>query len=223
MGVMTQMRERMKVIMIILVLAFLATIIFSWGMGYSGDSGAQNILGEIDGQEVTVDQYYQRYNQELNNYRERNGQEINENIRMRIRDQVWESLVSEILVLHEIENLGIKATDEEIYFYLENNPPEFLRNQEVFLTDGVFDQGKYLEALHNPVGNEWIQIEEYFRSIIPSQKLQNLITASVIVDEQDVYQSYADENVNYEIEYINIPFTMVSGDDLTISDEDVEA
>ncbi len=223
MGIMTKMRDRMKIILGILILAFLATIIFSWGMGYSGNSNANNIIGSVNGKDITLDQFYQRYNNEISRYREQSGQEVTEPMRVRIRNQVWDELINEMLVQSEIEKYGLKATDEEIYFELENNPPEVLKTQEAFLTDGKFDMNKYLNILHNPQGNEWLQIENYFRSTIPSQKLQNLITATVMVGDKEIRDAYIDENVNFQADYLSVPFTMTSDNAVTVSDDEVEA
>ena len=223
MGIMTQMRNRMKFILGILILAFLATIVFSWGMGYSGDTQAENNVGSINGSDISLESFYQNFNGEIKRYREQSGQEITEQLRIRIRDQVWENIISEVLVQKEIEKYGLKATDEEVYFQLENNPPEFLKTQEAFMTEGRFDMGKYLDMLHNPQGNEWIQIENYYRSVIPGQKLQNLITASVMVGEKEVKDAFYEDNVNFKIDYLVIPFTAANDDELIISESDIAA
>lgn len=90
--------------------------------------------------------------------------------RVRLQDQVFERMVQEILIQQEIEKLGLEATDEEVYFYLENNPPEYIRQAEIFQTDSLFDHQKYLNILRdpsNPYGINWVPIEEEIRRILP--------------------------------------------------------
>ncbi len=54
MPIMTRMRESMPIILFGLLIAFLITIIFEWGMDYLGMSGGrQDIVGSVDGQKIT--------------------------------------------------------------------------------------------------------------------------------------------------------------------------
>jgi len=195
----------MHIILGILILAFLATILFSWGMGYSGAESDQHLVAKINGQDITYDQFINAYNQESSAYRERSGQELTEATRQRLRDQVWENMVNEILVQQAINKMKITVQDAELFHFLETNPPEFLQTQEVFQTDGRFDYQKYLEALHNPQGNEWLQVEQIYSDVLRRQKLQNQIISSAVVSPDEVKEAFSDENVKYEIEALSIP------------------
>ena len=56
--VMNKMREHTKTLLIILVLAFVGTIIFDWGMDVTGIKRRPNVAGEVNGVEIMYDQYY---------------------------------------------------------------------------------------------------------------------------------------------------------------------
>jgi peptidyl-prolyl cis-trans isomerase D len=218
MGVMTYMRNRMHIILGILILAFLATILFSWGMGYSGAESEQHLIAKINGQQITYDQFISTYNQESQAYREQSGQELTEATRQRIRDQVWENMVNEILVQQAINKMKITVQDEELFHFLETNPPEFLQTQEVFQTDGQFDYQKYLDALHNPQGDEWLQVEQIYSDVLRRQKLQNQIISSAVVSPDEVQEAFSDENVKYEIEALSIPINPPGRKPIEIND-----
>ena len=52
MGLMTKMRDNMHYVLIILVLAFVGTIVFDWGMNYLGSKGIggpTGVIGKING------------------------------------------------------------------------------------------------------------------------------------------------------------------------------
>ena len=113
------------------------------------------------------------------------------------------NLVQEMLWNQEIDRLGITVSDEELYHHLEANPPEFLKTQEAFLTDGAFDYSKYLNILRNPQGNEWLEIENYLRgNVLPYQKLNDIILSSVIIDEGEVLQKFSDQSLLYSAIYL---------------------
>ena len=61
---MRQMRENTKWIMLVTALAFVALMVFEWGMDMTGRSGAQftgGEIGRVNGQPITYEEYYSVY------------------------------------------------------------------------------------------------------------------------------------------------------------------
>ena len=98
-------------------------------------------------------------------------------------------------------------------------PPDFLRNQEAFLTDGQFDQQKYMQALTNPQGDEWLGVEQYLRGILPFQKIQNLIQNLPVVSESEIRETYIKTKVPFTVESLLFPSSMTLNDSINISDK----
>ncbi|MDK2976527.1 MAG: peptidyl-prolyl cis-trans isomerase [Candidatus Marinimicrobia bacterium] len=225
MGVMNQMRDKMSIILGIVIVAFLATIFFSWGMGVNGPRSQKNVIAEVNGTEITLEQYMSALNQQMSYYRDQTGQELDAMTRIRLQDQVYENMVQDVLIQQEIEKLGLEATDEEVYFYLENNPPEYIRQAEIFQTDSLFDHQKYLNILRdpsNPYGINWVPIEEEIRRILPYEKLNEHLVSTVIVTDEEVRQAYGDETVRYDIEYLTVTSNKIPNDTIQISDEEIQ-
>ncbi len=224
MGVMNQMRDKMSIILGIVIVAFLATIFFSWGMGVNGSRNQKNVIAEVNGTDITLEQYMSALNQQMSYYREQMGEDLDEMTRIRLRDQVFENMVQDVLIRQEIEKLDLEATDEEVFFYLENNPPEYIREAEIFQTDSVFDHQKYVTILRdpsNPYGINWIPIEEEIRRILPYEKLNEHLSSSVIVTEEEVRQAYGDETVNYDIEHLTVVLNKIPNDTISISEKEL--
>ena len=110
------------------------------------------------------------------------------------REQAWEQLVRERLMLEEIERLGLGVTDEEIVqIFRESPPPEIL--QAFVGEDGRPDMQAYYAALGNPAsGIDWRQVEQYVRQSVPRQKLAQILTAGVTVSEAAVRELYLGQN-----------------------------
>jgi len=223
MGIMDKMREKMGIIMIILIAAFVITIVFNWGAGGVDNlMKDRDIVGVVNGEKITIKSFYEAYNQALEQYRNA-GVSVDARTSEMILQQTWESLVSQVLWQQEIERLNITVSDEELYHYLETNPPEFLMNQEAFLTDGVFDYSKYLNILRNPQGNEWIEIERYLRdNVLPYQKLNSLITSSVVVDENEILQKFSDESLIYTANYLSAPVHLMPDSLFAVYEDDIK-
>ena len=56
-GIMNKMRDKMPLIIIILIVAFLATIVFEWGMNYMGLGGRSEAFAKINSREIPYQEY----------------------------------------------------------------------------------------------------------------------------------------------------------------------
>jgi len=192
MGLMNKMRESMRIILIILVLAFVGMIVFQWGMNYMGRSGTggapTGVIGSIDGIDISYEYFFQQLQQEYIEIRETTGSEPDEMRMRQARDDVWERIVNQTLIDQEIKKNDIYVSDDEIIFIIKNNPnnpPEFLKSIPAFQTDDKFDPQKYQDALNNP-NVDWSEIENIIRLTQPSRKIQDIVNSTVRVTSQEV-------------------------------------
>jgi peptidyl-prolyl cis-trans isomerase D len=220
---MTKMREMTFVFIWILVIAFVGLMVLEWGMDITGLKSRSNIVGKIDGNKITIQQFQEAVQNYYLQERERTGQDPDEEQLTQIRDQVWDQYIQRVLFSREIEKRNIKVTDQEVFQMIAQNPqglPPAISENPNFLTDGQFDMAKYRQALENPQ-IDWSPIENYVREIMPFQKLQNIITASVMVTEQEVREDYLDKNQKASILYLNIPVSAFTQDSIQTSEKEI--
>ena len=217
MALMTSMRERMHVVLWILLALFLISMTIGGLVGGAniidqifGNVNPQTTIARINGEDISPDQFNNVVNQQLQSIRT-SGQPVDDFQLQRARNTSWENLLQDILVSQEVERLGITASDDEVIYHLENNPPPFLTQNPSFQTNGIFDKDKYLQALANPQGNEWAPIEAFMReTYIPNYKLQKMIDQSIIITSNDIKNEYIKRNLKYtltgaHITEINVP------------------
>ncbi|MBL7127600.1 MAG: SurA N-terminal domain-containing protein [Ignavibacteria bacterium] len=227
-GIMNKMRDKMPLIIIILIIAFLGTIIFEWGMDYMGMSGQSTTFGEVNGVEITYQEYEQAVQQQVEQMRlENEGKDIDEATMEQIREQVWNNLVTQTLTRQEINKLGIKVSDAEILDWIYNRPetlPEVVKRNFMDST-GVFNMAVYQQALGDKrpeVREFWSQVENYLRETILSEKLQSIIVSSVIVTEGDVLQKYKDDNIIANFDFISLSLNSITDTSINnVSDEEL--
>jgi len=226
MGVMSNLRSNTKTMLWILILAFVGLIVFEWGASFSfqgGQSGQPKHMAVINGREISPQQYYQMLQNEYERARQQsNNDALTEQQRDQIEERLWEQLVNETLVQQAVEEREIMVTSQDIIRELRNNPPQVLRNVEAFQTDGEFDRQKYLQALNNPVGDEWVAVENMVRASLPAQKLQSMLLASVNVYEEEIRQQYIDENINFTVEYLQVPLRSIEDELAQPSERKIE-
>ena len=208
---MTSMRNRMHFVLWMLLIMFLLSMTIGGMVGGAniidqifGRINPADAIGVVNGKHITPDEFTRAVNLRMGQYRS-GGQEPNEQQLYSIRNEVWDNYVQDILLYQKIDELELTASDEEVLYHLKNNPPQFLLQDPIFSTDGVFDRVKYEQAINNPQGNEWVEIEQFMKiTFIPNYKLQQFIASSVIVTNDEVLKQYIKDNVDYTIEGIHV-------------------
>ncbi|MDP6276530.1 MAG: SurA N-terminal domain-containing protein [Candidatus Marinimicrobia bacterium] len=230
MALMTSMRNRMHAVLWFLLIMFLLSMTIGGLVGGAniidqifGRVNPMDAIGVVNGTPISPDDFTQAVNQRLTQYRA-NGQEPNERTYHDLRNEVWDNYIQDILVYQKIDELEITASDEEVLYHLRNNPPPFLIQEQAFLTDGVFDAAKYEQALNNPQGNEWVQIERFMKeTYIPNYKLQQYIAAGVVVTNKDVYDKYIKDKIEYTIEGVHIMGLKLKDDIAAVTELELKA
>lgn len=228
MGLMNKLRDKTHIILIILILAFLATIVFEWGMDYLGLRGGQvTELGSVNGQEIKYADFESQVNFAIDQQRQQTGEDPDENLIKMIRDQVWDQMVTQILAEQEIKRLGITVTNQEILNWVYNSPqtlPDVIKRNFIDST-GQFNMAVYQQALTTKtpeVTKFWAQVEEYLKQTLLSQKLQSVITGTVRVTEGEVMQRYKDENIKASFDYVFLDANSVMDAQIQVTDDDMK-
>ncbi|MFO7526816.1 MAG: peptidylprolyl isomerase [Ignavibacteriaceae bacterium] len=184
--------------------------------------GGTSSLGVVNGVEITYQEFQQAYEQQREMQQQQSDQELTEDQVEQLRDQVWESLVTNILFQQLIDDYGLTVFDEEVReIILGDNPPEFLK-QSFIDSLGNFNRQMYEEAIFSPSNREiLVQIEESIKQSRLREKLVSLISASITVGEDEVKRKYIDQNVNLNVEYALFDLISVSDNDITVEEEDL--
>ena len=159
MGLMTSMREKMHVVLWALLAMFILSMTIGGLVGganvldiLAGNVDPRTTIAQINGEDISPDYFNQLVSQQLEQARS-NGQKLNDFQIRRARDTAWDNMLQDVLVSQEVKRLNISASDEEVMYHLENNPPPFLQQNPSFQTDGVFDWDKYRTAFASPQGD----------------------------------------------------------------------
>ncbi|MBU2446330.1 MAG: peptidylprolyl isomerase [Bacteroidetes bacterium] len=222
---MTKMRDNMPVILIGLVVVFLITIIFDWGMGYLGlDTGRQNpVIGEINGKEITYLEFNQLVERARENQKAQSGQDIEDDQFETFRQQVWDAYVTQILIEQQIDKWGIKVTDDEIRdIILGEEPPEFLKRNFIDSL-GNFNRSIYEQALMDPRNREaLVQAEDAVKQQQLQEKLQSFIQASIIIPENDIKRKFQEQTLSADAKFVLFDPNSIPDDQAKVTDEDLK-
>jgi peptidyl-prolyl cis-trans isomerase D len=182
-----------------------------------------NNIGSVNGEDITQAEFTRFYEQQLQTQKEQYGRDLEEAETDQIREQAWETMITQKLIAEQIEKMGITVTDEEIRdAILGDNPPAFLKQQFIDST-GQFNRALYDKVIRDPNNREpVIQAEEYVRQTRLSEKLQSMISASVTVSEQELKRRFIDQNININARYALVDVSKMPDGDFTVTDSELK-
>ena len=227
MGVMNKMRDNMAGIMIFLVVVFVLTM--SVG-GLVGGADITDLIGGnqpnaftlVNGQELTRENFMRSLQNERENYRQRNGSEPTEQQMAQLTDQVWETMVTQLLIQQEIEEQDITVSSDELKYYFSENIHPSVR--QYFVSEaGEFDFNAYQEAVNSPqAGSFWAAMRQQVASIVPVEKLQQKVLATTQVSDAEVRAEYMKNNISYDLDYLFVKTSLWKDDEIEISEAETQ-
>jgi len=149
MGIISRMRDISPYMLVIFVVSFIAFMVASDSNIGSilNSSSTGSVVGTINGEEVSYQEFELRVKEQADMQRQQNPQaEVDENI---IRQAVWDQFVEEALIRQAGQAAGIKVTQDEVLDIMLDSPPEYLTRN---FTDssGTFNRQAYLDVMTNP-------------------------------------------------------------------------
>jgi len=205
------MRKRVKIIMFIVVLSFIGGFLMSelWQMIRFRTRGTQSywekgIFGKVGKKSITREEYQNTLDYiTYKVMKDKKIRELSEEDRENLHSQVWQYLVNEKVWSDVLKQEKIKITEAEIYEIMKNNPPPELRDRPELLTDGKFDQEKYLSLMSNPENQAYFSV--YARELVdmlPKEKFQIDVSSMYRVTSGEIQDQLALENTSVIATYL---------------------
>ena len=159
-----------------------------------------------------------------------------------LRDQVWQTYVSNKLIEHECEKLGLTVTDAEMQSII-NSGRNMLLSQTPFRNQqGAFDANQLKQFLsqydevmaNNDLGNEvkeqytqmysyWKYIEKSIRQQTLAQKYQALLAVTLKSNPIAAKASFEGRTNESTILMAALPYSSVKDDEVKVTDADLKA
>lgn len=186
---MRTLRDNTHIVLWILILAFVGTIIFSWGMGgfdtLKEDGGS--VVATVNGQDVP----YQDYERLVANRLQQSGDQNDARMVMQARSQSWNDLINLTLERQLAKLLGIRVSDKEISDRIMYLPPAMVAMDSSFITNGQFDTLKWHSMLKDEKAKSWLAgMEAQYRESMPIEKLRSRLMASALVSDANLMDDH---------------------------------
>ncbi|MGD8871868.1 MAG: peptidylprolyl isomerase, partial [Gemmatimonadota bacterium] len=212
-----------KPLIMLALLAFVALMVFQWGMDITGRSGgAVGEIGSVNGDPVYYEQYMAAYRQLYEQAQSSQDEIITTQQNSEIEDQAFDQVVTQLLIQQELSSRGITVTDQEVSQAAQVNPPDYLAPQFMSPSGGL-DLQQYQSFLASLPPDQLLILESYYRDVIPRSKLLRQVGSGIYIPDTELWQRYRDQNEYSEIQYVPIdPDERYEDSEFTISDAEIE-
>ncbi|NTW52409.1 MAG: peptidylprolyl isomerase [Chlorobiaceae bacterium] len=228
MGIMSKMRDKTHILLIIVSASFLGLIVFEWGMNFTGPTKKAGLAGKVNGRPVTTVQYDEIYNGLNEQYRRTNpGAEITPQVEIGFREQAWNVSVDQALVEEMFEKYGIKVQDSEVLAAVnsEINPPMIIRQNFTDPRTGKIDRQVLEKVRADPKAKAfWIKAQEVVKRELKVDKLLMALKTMTIVTDPEVGELVQRQFTTFSASFIPFPLSYAGAESMfPVKDEEVKA
>src|SRR6476619_394674 len=222
------MRASAKYIWIIIVILFVGGFLLAQTSGLLGRAPVTSTtaVASVNGEDILATTWYQATQNLEQEAIQRSNQSSSLDERQRLMDQAYDQLVTDALLRQEYRRRGITVTDEEILQAARFSPPPALMQSPDLQTDGQFDPAKYQRFLNSPLAKQQgllYQLEQYYRTEIPKEKLFDQVITDVYISEEQLWRRFQDLKDSAQVSFVAFDPARISDSAVRVSDDEVRA
>jgi len=233
MGVMGYLRERMGKILAICIgfslFAFIiGEVLRSGGSFFHED---RNLLGEVSGEKIALDEFNKRVEQNSAQFRQQSGQaNLSPQILSYVQETTWNQMVAQSVLQKEVDKLGLQIGDDESRSMISGNNP----NPQIVQAfgdpkTGQLDRNRLneflnkLPALSPEVQQQWHDFVEQLLQAKLSEKYVSLVTNGLYVNSLEARDDYMNKNKLANFKYVSLNYNTIPDSKITLTDDDYQA
>jgi peptidyl-prolyl cis-trans isomerase D len=223
------MRSLAKYIWVVVALVFVGGFLLYQTSGLMGRTPvtASTAVAKVNGHEIPYRDFQIRVQQEVQNEQGRSqGRSLTQDDTRRIENAVYDQMVTEELLDEQYRKRGIVVTDDEIREFARYAPPPWITSAPELQTDGKFDVDKYQRFLSTAEAKNsglLVQLENYYRSEIPKDKLLEQVTSGIYVSDAELWRAWRDQHDSAQVSYVTFTPTVDDAARKAVSDADIHA
>lgn len=244
MAIITKIREKAGVAVGVVAVA-LGLFIVGQDLltGNSRLLGNAQIVGEIGGSDIELDEFNQEFAKIEQDYFLQNNKAPGETETNGLREQAWNQMVYNKLFSSLYEELGITCTESELKdMILGNNIHPSIKQTFVDPNTKLFDKGmvtNFLKSIQAAATNKdpknqaqtqqaqiqlasWMNFEKKLPEDRKRTKLENLIKSSVFVTKLEAEKEYVAQTAKATFKVLYVPYTDISDSLVVPTDADMD-
>ncbi len=212
--------------------AALALFVLGDFLSNRGPKGGRgnNVLAEINGEKILGTDFNQRVEENTEAQKLNTGKEnLTADEQFQIRQQTWDQVVNETLLLEQVDKLGLTVSTEELDDQIRGkNPHSYIVQSFRDPQSGQFDPATVVNFLQNldkvdpQMKQRYLLIEKAIKEDRLSTKYRNLIAKGFYVPKAFAKRDYEARNTRIKVRYYAAPYTSIADSLVKVTDADFE-
>ncbi len=232
MTVLGKIRQRSGLLVTVIAIALLVFILEqaleSKNSFFSGD---QKRIGEVNGKNISIDDYQAQVDLAIESQKERDKKaNLDENTIESIRGQVWNQLVYQHTMEPQYKELGIVVSVDELDDMVRGkNPHSSVKTAFTDPKSGQFDPASVTNFLKNMDKDEtgatkqrWLNFEDAVIKERIGAKFNNLIKAGLYITKSQAKQAYIDNEQKVKFTYVVQRYANIPDSAIKVTDEEIQ-
>ncbi len=204
----------LKFILVIIVVAFVATSVVYFGTGNTGSGGTPNIVATVNGEEIPTERFRRTQANFIEQYERMTRQRLTPEMieRLGLNQRVMNELVNETTIVQAAGREGVRVSDDELRSRIQD--------MREFQQDGRFSRDRYLRILKQ-ARLEPGSFEAEMRRQLIRKKIEDLVKDGVKVSDAELRETYSARNQRVRMAWASIDTTpLMAG--VTVPDAELE-
>jgi peptidyl-prolyl cis-trans isomerase D len=225
--VLQQMRGLAKYVWVLVALFFVGGFLLYETSGLMGRTPVTTTtaVAVVNGHEILYRDYMARVQSQIQGEQQRDQRSLTQDDQRRIENSVFDQMVNDVLLSDEYTRRGIVVTDDEVREFARYAPPPWITSAAELQTDGRFDPQKYQRLLASPQarqGGLLLQLENYYRTEIPREKLYDQVSNGVYVADPELWRAWKDQHDSAQVSFVAFTPTVDTTAGKSIPDSDLQ-
>jgi peptidyl-prolyl cis-trans isomerase D len=216
--VISSMREyfrSLKVILVVIILAFVGTsVVYLGASTFGGGAAKPNVIATVNGEEIPAERFRRAQANMVQAYERMSKQRMTPELaeRLGLDQQVIGDLVADAVIVQGAEREGVRVSDDELRTRIQE--------MREFQDDGRFSRDRYLRILRQ-VRLDPAEFESEMRRQLVRRKMEALVKDGVKVSDAELRDAYrlSHERVRAEWAAVDVQPLMAA---VTVADGDLE-
>ncbi|MFD2827634.1 peptidylprolyl isomerase [Leeuwenhoekiella polynyae] len=220
MAVLNKIRQRSVFLIAIIALALFAFVLADVlkNGGFSTQK-SQRVLGTVNDEDIEQQEFAKLVETQTARYGNNitNTQAVN---------AAWEQEVRRIILDDQYEELGISIEQDRINDLLKEalqSDPNFQNANGVFSEQKLKEYIATLKSTNPTMYQQWVAYEQQLANNEQQQIYFDLVKAGLNTSFKEGQMAYEMENNLRDLEYIQVPYTSIKDEDVTVSKDEISA
>ncbi|MDX9882359.1 MAG: SurA N-terminal domain-containing protein [Prolixibacteraceae bacterium] len=189
-------------------------------------------VAEINGESVQYPDFQRKIEELSEVYKMNMGvSQLDENAWNQVREQVWQTVLRELVMTEVYEEIGVDVSSEELFDLIQGANPHPIV-QQIFRNPntGAFDKDfavSFLKSLQTNASPQqkmyWLYVENQIKTEKIQEKYSNLISKGLYVTSAEATKSMDEKNKKVNFQYIPLTYSSIADSAVSVSEKELKA